>query len=322
MPRYTISPETMAEYSAEYAEIEGAEEHEFNTDGTERTPDGGFSHYEPGETTFDPGNLNDEARRTYDALRSIGIHTLRVRYDGGHDEGFSHFEAAQSDDQLFSLQGLIEAAKIGPLGEDGTELHVWNEKDTEISRAQWGAKRALEFVRRIGVALTGARIWDGRIFALRTLHGRFTKRQNRGRTDASRRLARRLRRALPILMAHPFYHAQRSARLFGGVADDYLAIHSWFDESKAFMPDLRHRALRHHSEGIFLCEKIFGVTIANSDGKPVPTRSIGEQHVQDDLGWIPTLKDWLCHLEIQPWMTKTRFRPTASKSIEPESETP
>lgn len=123
-------------------------------------------------------------------------------------------------------------------------------------------------------------------------------------------------------MAHPFYHAQRSARLFGGVADDYLAIHSWFDESKAFMPDLRHRALRHHSEGIFLCEKIFGVTIANSDGKPVPTRSIGEQHVQDDLGWIPTLKDWLCHLEIQPWMTKTRFRPTASKSIEPESETP
>ena len=119
-------------------------------------------------------------------------------------------------------------------------------------------------------------------------------------------------------MAHPFYHAQRSARLFGGVADDYLAIHSWFDESKAFMPDLRHRALRHHSEGIFLCEKIFGVTIENSDGKRVPTRSVGEQHVQDDLGWIPTLQDWLKNLEVQPWMLKTRFRPTTSKADEIE----
>ena len=121
-------------------------------------------------------------------------------------------------------------------------------------------------------------------------------------------------------MAHPFYHAQRSARLFGGAPEDYLAIHSWFDESKAFMPDLRHRALRHHSEGIFLCEKIFGVTISNCNGKPVPTRSVGEQHVQDDLGWIPTLKDWLCHLEVQPWMLKTKFRPTSEPNAETECE--
>lgn len=177
MPRYTISPETMAEYSAEYAEIEGAEEHEFNTDGTERTPDGGFSHYEPGETTFDPGNLNDEARRTYDALRSIGIHTLRVRYDGGHDEGFSHFEAAQSDDQLFSLQGLIEAAKIGPLGEDGTELHVWNEKDTEISRAQWAQSALWNLCEELALRLLGRGYGTGEF----SLYGRFTADLRSGR---------------------------------------------------------------------------------------------------------------------------------------------
>lgn len=48
-------------------------------------------------------------------------------------------------------------------------------------------------------------------------------------------------------MAHPAEHAQSSARKFGGTPEDYLAIHRWFDESKAFFPDFRHRALRHHA---------------------------------------------------------------------------
>ena len=71
-------------------------------------------------------------------------------------------------------------------------------------------------------------------------------------------------------MAHPIKHAESSARKFGGKAKDYLAIHNWFDESKAFLSDFRHRALRHHAEGIFLCEKVFGTAITNSDGNPVP----------------------------------------------------
>jgi hypothetical protein len=29
----------------------------------------------------------------------------------------------------------------------------------------------------------------------------------------------------------------------------------------------------------------------------------------DDLGWIPSVKDWLQHLELQPWMGRTPFRP-------------
>jgi hypothetical protein len=110
-------------------------------------------------------------------------------------------------------------------------------------------------------------------------------------------------------MAHPWHHALRSAKLFGGKPEDYLAIHAWFDESKAHLPDLRHRALRHHSEGIFLCERLTGVVVRNSDGKEIPTRLVGEQHVKDDLGWIPTVKDWLVNLKIEPWMTRTVVRP-------------
>jgi len=109
-------------------------------------------------------------------------------------------------------------------------------------------------------------------------------------------------------MAHPWHHAERSARLYGGQAEDYLSIHDWFDESKAHLPDVRHRALRHHSEGIFLCESIFGTTVTNSAGRVIPVRLIGEQHVKDDLGWIPTVKDWLINLQVQPWMVRTPFR--------------
>jgi hypothetical protein len=111
-------------------------------------------------------------------------------------------------------------------------------------------------------------------------------------------------------VAHPWHHALRSAKLFGGKPEDYLPIHDWFDETKAHLADLRHRALRHHSEGIFLCERLFGVVVRNADGKDVPTRLVGEQHVKDDLGWIPTVKDWLVNLRLQPWMGQTPFRPT------------
>jgi hypothetical protein len=106
-------------------------------------------------------------------------------------------------------------------------------------------------------------------------------------------------------MAHPFHHAQSSVRKWGGTVGDYLAIHSWFDESKAFLGDFRHRALRHHAEGIFLCEKLFGVTITTSDGRLVPVRWIGEQHVKEDLGRIPTASEWLRCIRPESWMARS-----------------
>jgi hypothetical protein len=68
------------------------------------------------------------------------------------------------------------------------------------------------------------------------------------------------------------------------------------------MADFRHRALRHHTEGIFMAERIFGVTIVNSAGRVVPVRYIGEQHVKEDLGRIPTVADWLSNIKTEGWM--------------------
>jgi hypothetical protein len=103
-------------------------------------------------------------------------------------------------------------------------------------------------------------------------------------------------------MAHPLEHAKNSARKFGGAPEDYLRIHQWFDESKALIACVRHRCLRHHAEGIFLAERLFGVAIQNGDGKVVPTRYIGEQHVREDLGRIPGFQDWARNIRLESWM--------------------
>jgi hypothetical protein len=87
-------------------------------------------------------------------------------------------------------------------------------------------------------------------------------------------------------MAHPYHHSLSSVKKWGGTVDDYLAVHSWFDASKQITADFPHRALRHHAEGIFMAETIFGPTITLSSGRTIPTRWIGEQHVVEDLGCI------------------------------------
>ena len=103
-------------------------------------------------------------------------------------------------------------------------------------------------------------------------------------------------------MAKPLIHAKSSARKFGGKAEDYLAIHDCMDSSKSVEASAKHRLVFHSAFGIFIIEKIFGHTIKNSDGKDISVRDIAEQHVLEDLGFIPSLNDYLKHMDLAPWM--------------------
>lgn len=103
---------------------------------------------------------------------------------------------------------------------------------------------------------------------------------------------------------HPYEHSLVSAKRYGGTWEDYIKIHSWFDASKEHYANFRHRALRHHAEGIFECEREFGTVMTNSAGNIVPVRAIGEDHVREDLRWIPTLKDWLSQITPVDWMLR------------------
>jgi len=104
-------------------------------------------------------------------------------------------------------------------------------------------------------------------------------------------------------MAHPLHHSESSARRFGGIASDYPAIHDWFDASKEHMAFFTHRALRHHTQGIFEAERLFGQSLTNSAGRVVPVRWIGEQHVREDCrNQIPSLRHWLGRIQPESWM--------------------
>lgn len=104
---------------------------------------------------------------------------------------------------------------------------------------------------------------------------------------------------------HPAEHARTSARIWGGLPEDYLHVHQWLDATKEHVADFRHRALRHHSAGIFEAEKLFGVSFVNSAGKQVHVRYVAEQHVKEDCGGkIPTVADWLRNIIPEPWMSK------------------
>lgn len=116
-------------------------------------------------------------------------------------------------------------------------------------------------------------------------------------------------------MANPWHHAVSSARKWGGTPEDYLHVHEWFDATKGWLPDFRHRAIRHHSEGIAQCVELFEPIRFRVDApigsrvriKIVPIRWVAEQHVTEDCGRIPTAADWLrCMNDVQPWMTGAR----------------
>jgi hypothetical protein len=110
-------------------------------------------------------------------------------------------------------------------------------------------------------------------------------------------------------MAHPSIHAKSSVKKWGGKVEDYQHIHDCFDETKSWVGHSIHRMYRHHSEGIFQAETIFGKSFTNSDGKTVYTRYVGEQHVKEDCNnYVPSAKEWLVHMNRKNkphWMIKT-----------------
>jgi len=116
---------------------------------------------------------------------------------------------------------------------------------------------------------------------------------------------------------HPQHHSLTSVRKWGVIVEDYAPIHDWFDATKEVFADARHRALRHHSQGIFEAERVFGRTIRNSSGIDVPVRYIGEQHVREDCGGrIPTVADWFRNIRIESWMNKGYRVASSSDELE------
>src|SRR6478752_3006656 len=83
-------------------------------------------------------------------------------------------------------------------------------------------------------------------------------------------------------MSKALIHARSSARKYGGKPEDYLAIHERMDSSKSAHAEVTHRCVFHSAFGIYIIE---------------------------DMGWIPSLSDWMREMPAQPWMAGARKVP-------------
>jgi hypothetical protein len=103
-----------------------------------------------------------------------------------------------------------------------------------------------------------------------------------------------------------WYHAVSASHKWGGTPEDYLPIEEFIDSSKQVIGDARHRALYHHTLGVYLCEQIFGKTITiqkNTKSIQVPVRLIAERHIIEDLGRLPSPADYMKDMPLAMWMS-------------------
>lgn len=101
-------------------------------------------------------------------------------------------------------------------------------------------------------------------------------------------------------------HAVSAAHKWGGKPEDYLPIETFIDSSKQVVGDHRHRAVYHHTLGVFLCEQIFGTTISvqkEHSVHQVPVRLVAERHILEDLGWLPSPADYMKGMPVERWMS-------------------
>lgn len=103
----------------------------------------------------------------------------------------------------------------------------------------------------------------------------------------------------------PYLHANISRKKWGGTVEDYLPIHNMMDSTSSAHADIRHRAIFHSAFGCHLIEQIFGSVATNSEGKKYSPRDIAEEHIIQDLGFIPNLSHYLDNMKIQEWMSGT-----------------
>lgn len=96
-----------------------------------------------------------------------------------------------------------------------------------------------------------------------------------------------------MIKIKPYVHARLSANRYGGEIDDYIKVHEFLDSSKAFVPDMTHRTLLHNAWGCYLAQDKFGIYLPNSVGKDFVVRDICEEHILEDLGFIPTVEKCL-----------------------------
>lgn len=114
-------------------------------------------------------------------------------------------------------------------------------------------------------------------------------------------------------------HSVSASRKWGGTPDLYQPVNEFIDSSKRIIGDFRHRSLYHHTEGVYLCQRLFGDTIrvprAKGPDKLIPVRLVAERHILEDLGWLPSPADYIKGMPFDPWMSGAQRKTVALSEL-------
>lgn len=89
---------------------------------------------------------------------------------------------------------------------------------------------------------------------------------------------------------NPVHHARSAAARHGGDWRRFVAVHAFYDQSKAVFAGVQHRLFVHTADvGGDLARRAFGAEVIPG----VATDLMTHQHLDEDLGAQVTLEDWL-----------------------------
>lgn len=90
--------------------------------------------------------------------------------------------------------------------------------------------------------------------------------------------------------------------MFGGHAEAYSPVVSWFLRSRSLSDHPLADAVTLNAFAIMLSERVFGPVLETAPGRFLPTRDIGEAMALGRFGKIPTLESLLSRMRTADWM--------------------
>lgn len=135
MPKYIYEEESFEEWAGEDDSFDLQE----TISKYKREPDGSLSEYEAAARTLDEDKLRATARLALAQLRGLGVVQLTVRYDGGSDEGFAHFQEARIGLGTIEYGVLVPHLQSGPLGNQPETPFYYRVPSQvgSVSRKEW-----------------------------------------------------------------------------------------------------------------------------------------------------------------------------------------
>lgn len=131
-----------------------------------------------------------------------------------------------------------------------------------------------------------------------------------------------LHHAFGIFLVERIIGAEQDARDLSGIIEKLLDL---LGPDQLYGEDLL--AIRHRLKAVGQIRTF----TRKSDGVKVPIRLVGEQHVVEDQGYIPTMEDWLKNLTREDWMYKAavplsrileNFEAAVASEVTPAPEQP